>query len=174
VLLFDAVDDVCSSGASGGKLSNDAGDAWVEARWCGQAKVVVAARGYSPVTHALDSCDTHAVVIDLTGFPPEPPAASDPAAITGREFITALLARDTIAIERRLADPNTASLYLTGGVTNRPPPDAIRFAGMRSGGERSVQFDLYYATGCRESWLVHLVGEANSLRVAEVAMGVLR
>lgn len=173
VLLYDVTDDPCSNSASGGKLSNDTGDAWIEARWCGLAKLVVAARGYTPVTRRFDSCNAKSVIVDLPRFAPEPSGSADLAATTSREFLSALLARDQAAVERLLADPGGAPLYLTGGVASRGPPESIRFVKMQTGEEPAVQFDLYYENGCRESWFVRLVRRADAYLVAEVTGGSL-
>jgi hypothetical protein len=173
VLLYDVIDDPCSNSASGGKLSNDAGDAWIEARWCGDARLVIAARGYSPVTRRFDSCETKSLIVDLEPSPPEPSGSTDPAAGAAREFLAALLARDQAAIERSLADPGSAGLYLTGGVASRGPPESTRFVGIQPGEAPAVQLDLAYENGCRESWVVRLVRRADAYLVTEVTRGSL-
>lgn len=173
VLLYGAADDVCGEGASGGKRSDSNGDAWVEARWCGAAKIVVAARDYAPATREFDSCQTRAIVVDLTRFTPEPSGYADPAAALARDFLMALLSHDSAGVERRLEDPSQAALYTAGGVTASERPDAVRFAGIRPGTEPLIGFDFFYEKGCRESWLVRLVSRDDSFRVKSVSMGSL-
>ena len=171
VLLFDVRDDVCSSGASGGQLTDAGGNAAVNARWCGAAKVVVAANGYSPVTRRLDSCDAKAMVVELARFGPEPVGNEDPRALVARELLIALIDRNTSAIQRLLADPTQASLYGARGVFHRERPQAIRFAGLvGEQAETTVQFDFYYEDGCRERWLVRVIRRADEYRVADVSM----
>lgn len=172
VLLFDVVDDLCVADPSGGQLSDASGNAQVEARWCGAARLVVVAQDYAPVTREIDSCETQAVAVELSRWQPEPTGVDDPRTVTARRFLAALLSNDRTRIESLLADPHTAESYFGGGVATRGEPAAMRFVELRSTDSNQVEaaFDFYYDTGCRESWLVHVVGDGDAARVSTVTL----
>ena len=109
-------------------------------------------------------------MVELSRWAPEPAGADDPRALIARRFLTALVEAQQPVIEELLADPSTAPSYTVGGVASRGRPDVMRFVALHPGDATQVdaQFDLYYGTGCRESWLVHVVAKDDSLHVATV------
>jgi hypothetical protein len=156
VLLFDPVHGPCDGNASGGQRSSANGVAHVEARWCGKATLVVAARGYFPVTYVVGTCDTRRVALSLQRFPAESTYAIDSGVDTARAFLDAIGAQDEATLRRLLSDPRDASLYLGTSISSNDRPYTLRFVRVLDKPERVMEFAVYSDTGCQQSWFVQL------------------
>jgi hypothetical protein len=173
VLLYDSLDDPCEHSASGGQLSSGDGAAHVQTRWCGRAKLVVAAAGYTPVSRELDTCDTHTLRVVLARLPAEPTDAADSAVATASAFVAALRAGDKLTLQRLLADANDASLYTGHPMSSHGRQCAVRFVRASRGPETRVEFASYCDTGCHESWVVRVTRHGEEWRVRALTVGPL-
>jgi hypothetical protein len=168
VLLYGSSDDTCIDTPHGGRLTDEHGRAYVQARWCGPARVTVAAKGYLLTDRVLNSCKTSELLISLRadpfGFQREPSEAMS----TARALVLALHRGDEPALQKLLADPSASSLYMDGQLRMRAEPTAIVQTSAVGDEAQHIQLAVMYLRGCQETWRVFLVPSGDGHRVSRL------
>lgn len=169
VLLYAQRDDACTESAHAGQLTDAQGRARVQARWCGQARLVVAANGYQLAERAIDSCSAQRVAVTLEAAPSEPTSDDDGPTATARRFVTALQRGEERTVEALLADRNEMSHYRgDGSLRKRGPPALVRPLHVEREEPSFVDLEVTYLRGCVEVWRVFIVAAEAGYRVERV------
>ena len=170
--VYDPDKDYCYGGRSWVNSGyTDDGLAYVLTRKCGEAWLVVTAKGFKPYSELTDICSAEELTVQLAPMRPEP--EGDPDLIANAEkFFKAARGGNAAALRELLADASDLETYSEGG----PPvglsgPCYLRRTrvtvdnvNQSSEPNATVQLAVICRDGCYSSWNVHMTKLADGWR----------
>jgi hypothetical protein len=168
--LYDGLtSDVCAGARPIAVGTTDVnGIATGNARWCGDARLIVTARGYRTLTRELDTCERSAdgVHVELQERPADPPD-SDPMVKTARLFLTR--ASGTPLSSEAPLSADSGAPTPQGGLLLEGTPCDLYLSRSQPGSDPSADFEFQCEGGCRSFWRVHMVLQDERWRVRELS-----